>query len=107
MPSRGGKPDKLMRDSIILELHQEAADTEGGVTKKLRLVARRLVNAALEGDIAAIKEINDRVDGRPPQTIQGDADNPLVIERVMREIVDPAQKSNPWTLPDASDPRAA
>ena len=76
-----------MRDALLLELHDEAQDDFGQAVRKLRLVARQLVNAALQGDIAAIKEINDRVDGKAPQTIMGDPDNPLVTT-VIREIVD-------------------
>lgn len=79
-PSRGGKPDKLMRDALILELNQEAADADGKMTKKLRLVARKLVDKAyLDGDVAAIKEINDRVDGKAPQAIVGENDGPLTV----------------------------
>lgn len=66
-PSKGGKPDKLMRDALLLELHQTAADADGIVTKKLRLVARKLVDKAIEGYVSAIREIHDRIDGRVPQ----------------------------------------
>jgi len=69
-PSKGGKPDKLMRDALILELHQEAQDADGTMTKKLRQIARKLVDKAIEGDVPAIKEINDRVDGKPHQTTE-------------------------------------
>jgi hypothetical protein len=109
-PRLGGKPDKLIRDALILELHQEHADEEGKATKILRLLARRLVRAGLEGDIQAIKEIADRVDGKPPVTVQGDADNPLVIATVTREIihVDTTQRINPnIALSNARDPKAA
>src|SRR5689334_1978114 len=34
------KPDKLMRDALALELHQEVKLTSGEKVKKLRLVAR-------------------------------------------------------------------
>ena len=40
----------------------------------------------MEGDIAAIKEIADRVDGKVPQAVQGDAEAPLVINRIVHEI---------------------
>ena len=84
-PSKGSKPDKLMRDALILELHEEAQGAGGVMTKKLRLVARALVNAAMGGDVPAIKEINDRVDGKVAQMLQGDPENPLIhkIERVI------------------------
>lgn len=70
--SRGGKPDKLMRDAIMVALQREAE--KGGKTKKLYVIADKLVDKAMEGDIQAIKEICDRVDGRPPQSheIQND-----------------------------------
>ena len=44
-----------------------------------------------EGDLAAMKEINDRLDGRPAQaiTLQGDEDNPLKIQSIERIIVKP------------------
>jgi hypothetical protein len=66
-PSRGGKPDKLMRDALLLELSAEAKRAGGKPTKRLRLVARKLVDCAEKGDVSAIKEIFDRVDGRVPQ----------------------------------------
>lgn len=76
----GRKSDKLMRDAIRLALHR--TDAEG--TKKITRVAEALVDAAVAGDIQAIKEINDRMDGRPPQAHVGgnDSDAPikLVIE---------------------------
>lgn len=78
-PSKGAKPDKLMRDALILELYQEAIDADGVITKKLRLVARALVNAALNGDIPAIKEVNDRVDGKSPQAVTGEDGGPIAV----------------------------
>jgi hypothetical protein len=76
-PSKGSKPDKLMRDALMLELHQEAADAGGFMTKRLRLVASALVNKAIDGDVQAIREINDRVDGKVPQAVVGDEDSPI------------------------------
>lgn len=75
-PSKGGKPDKLMRDALLLELQSDSdqADSRGKKIKRLRLVARKLVDRAIEGDIPAIKEINERVDGKVAQAIVGDKD---------------------------------
>jgi hypothetical protein len=74
----GGRvDDKPMRAAIELELAQEqdAADFDGKVRKfrRLRLVARALVNKAVEGDVTAIKDVIDRMDGKPPQQISGAA----------------------------------
>ncbi len=77
-PSRGGKPDKLMRDAISLVLHEETSVPDPLNSKriirlkKLRLVATALVHAAIKGDVSAIKEINDRMDGKVVQKIGGD-----------------------------------
>lgn len=38
--------------------------------KKLRELADKLIDKALEGDVTALKEIGDRVDGRPAQQLQ-------------------------------------
>ena len=75
---KGAKPDKLMRNALALELHQEDV-IEGVKIKRLRRVAKALVDRALEGDIAAIREINERMDGKVPQALQhtGDEENPI------------------------------
>lgn len=60
--------------------------------KKLQALAEKLVDAGLEGDIPALKEIGDRLDGKPAQAIiGGGADDPAVrvITEIRRTIVDP------------------
>lgn len=88
-PSRGGKPDKLMRDALILELQQEAKDADGVVTKKLRQVARKLIEKALDGDVPAIKEINDRIDGKAHQSVEMSGGLALSHEEALSELDDP------------------
>lgn len=93
-PSKGGKPDKLMRDALALELHREVERDVDGVRqkiKRLRLVASALVDKAIEGDTAAIREINDRMDGKVPQAVTGEDGGPVIIERIERIIVDSPQ----------------
>jgi hypothetical protein len=50
-----------------------------------------LLTKALDGDVPAIKEVFDRVDGKAPQDINlgGQDDNPLVVQKIVREIVKP------------------
>jgi hypothetical protein len=50
-------------------------------------VARALISKAAGGDVSAIKEICDRIDGRVPQLIGGDRENPIPFTRVERVIV--------------------
>ena len=64
-----------MRDALSLELHREVDGTNFNLprkVKRLRLVANALVQKAIDGDTAAIKEINDRMDGKVPQALIGD-----------------------------------
>lgn len=91
--AKGRKPDKLMRDALIMALMREAEDGEGMASKKLNLIAAKLVEKALGGDIQAIKEVCDRVDGRPTQPGSEDEDPPTVT-RIERVIVHPNTKNS-------------
>jgi hypothetical protein len=67
-----------MRDALLLEVSREVADPENGKKiKRLRLVARKLVDQAIAGDISAIREINDRIDGKVAQAITGEDGGPI------------------------------
>ena len=59
-----GRPGRLMRSAILLELQCQAGEAGDGATDKLSLIARRLVDKAAEGDIQAIREVLDRIDGK-------------------------------------------
>ena len=47
--------------------------------KRLHRVAEALFKKAEDGDIASIRELGDRIDGRAEQTISGDSDSPITI----------------------------
>ena len=47
--------------------------------KRLHKVAEALFKKAEEGDVACIRELGDRIDGRAEQTISGDSDAPINI----------------------------
>lgn len=55
----------------------------------LESLANKLWDMALEGDMQAIKEVGDRIEGKPAQAITGDGGGP-VLHRVEQVIVDPA-----------------
>lgn len=52
---------------------------------KLREIARVLLAKAAEGDMAAIKEVGDRLDGKAPQAIVGDSSAPLVVQLLRQD----------------------
>lgn len=64
----GAKSDKLWRDALMRAVHREAE--QGKPTKRLEALADKIVAKGLEGDIQAIKEIGDRLDGRPAQALE-------------------------------------
>jgi len=47
---------------------------------KLRKIADKLVDMAVEGDMQAIKEVGDRLDGKTVQAVTGEDGGPLTIE---------------------------
>ncbi len=85
-PSKGAKPDKLWRDALMVAVHR-AAET-GKPTKKLAKLAEKCVEMALGGDMAAIKEIGDRLDGRAVQAVTGGDGGP---HNLVVEIIDPCR----------------
>ena len=60
----------LIRDALLEELRREAEDADGQMTERLRLIARKLVDKAADGDVAAIKEIADRTEGKTPTALR-------------------------------------
>lgn len=80
MAGQRGRPHgstgaKLWRDALIRAVRQRAA----GQPHALDRVATALVGAAMEGDVSAIKELGDRLDGRPAQSLQTDEGAPLKL----------------------------
>lgn len=63
--------------SDMLRIAIKEANAAGGT--KLREVAQALVDKAITGDVPAIKEIADRLDGKVPQQLQGDSDKPFTF----------------------------
>ncbi len=94
---RGSLGERTWRDAINLavrELRDET--TKDGKVKKvraLRLLARKLVDCGLEGDVAALKEIGDRLDGKAMQGVDLKMD--VTITGIERRIIDvtPAAES--------------
>jgi Autographiviridae endonuclease VII len=63
-PPAGGKPTSPMREALDAELARASEDGQGAKAGVLQLIARKLATKALDGDLGAIKEIFDRIDGK-------------------------------------------
>jgi len=77
---RGPKSDKLWSDAVRMAvLREETCD--GQKRKRLSIIADNLCKLAMEGDMQAMKEIGDRLDGRPKQAteITGEDGGPLQV----------------------------
>lgn len=76
----------------MLNIAIKEAVADGSDKTKLRAVADALVDKAISGDVAAIKEIAERLDGKVPQAVVGDNDeDPInLIAEIRRTIVRPS-----------------
>jgi hypothetical protein len=70
---RGPAKDKPFRAALVRQIVAAANDPDA-----LDRIALALKDKALEGDVSAIREIADRLDGKVPQGIEGgDETNPV------------------------------
>ena len=56
---------------------------EGSYDGGLNKLADQLIEKCTEGDLPALKELGDRIEGRPAQTtvLEGNEDKPLVMKK--------------------------
>lgn len=86
----GKQPDKPMRDAILAALLNEISVRSGGKARKIRrldAIADQLVSLAADGNLAAIREICDRIDGKATQPVAGDKDNPLLDVTAIKDAL--------------------
>lgn len=77
----GRKGEKWWRDAIRLAITERLEGDDAGRTK-LRAAADMLVAKALEGDVTALKEIGDRLDGKARQDVSVDMDARVEVQAV-------------------------
>lgn len=89
-----GRPPKEKSFANMLNIAIKEA-IEGTDKTKLRAVADALVDKAMSGDVQAIKEVADRIDGKVPQGVIGgdDGDSPInVVTKIL--LVAPGHDNN-------------
>jgi hypothetical protein len=70
---KGAKSDKIWRDAImraVRRLETDEPPKDAKPQQRLERLADALVAKGLEGDVPAMKEIGDRLDGKPHQTAE-------------------------------------
>jgi hypothetical protein len=75
---RGPYIDKPFRDALRLAVKRPEDAVVKGKTK-LDKIASQLVEVAIGGDVPAIKEIGDRLDGKVPQAVTGEGGGPIAM----------------------------
>lgn len=73
--TKGAVADKFWNEAVRLAVYRESEDDDGKKRKRLSIIADKLCKLAMDGDIAAIKEIGDRLDGKPAQAVVGSGEN--------------------------------
>lgn len=73
--NKNGSHDKPWADAI-----RRALLANDG--QKLRALAEKLVERGVGGDVAAIREIGDRIDGKPKQEVAAEVKGDLKVEIV-------------------------
>jgi hypothetical protein len=68
-----GRPKSEKTFANMLRIAISEAHGEGGT--RLRAVADALVLKAMDGDVPAIREVADRIDGKVPQAVVGDSEH--------------------------------
>ena len=63
----GHKGEKIWRDAVMRAVHR---NLKGAKTKRLETLAEKLVEQALDGNMVALKEIGDRLDGKPKESVE-------------------------------------
>lgn len=89
-----GNPGGRPKERPFLDALRLALNEEDGVTKKKRLrrIAEKLVEAAEQGEAWAIKEVMDRVDGKPAQT----ADISVTADHKHTHVSEPLPETATW-----------
>lgn len=89
---RGAWADKAWRNALRVAVMRPAGEKAPKPKNILDELALSLIAAGKAGDVPALKQIGDRLDGKVPQAVVGggEDDNPVrVITEIRRTIVDP------------------
>ncbi len=77
--NNGKKSEKSWRDAIVRAVNRESKGK--GSPKRLEVMAEKVAKLGMKGEGWAVKEIGDRMDGKPAQALQikGDPDSPVIF----------------------------
>jgi hypothetical protein len=70
---------RVWRQAIERALERRSKSRADGIAE-IDALADQLLTLVAQGDLQALKEFGDRIEGRPAQTIGGDPENPLEVK---------------------------
>lgn len=80
----GGRPKKEWTWSGLLEeaMEEELTTVDGKTDKVKKFITKRLVKMAIDGDLSAQKEIMNRMEGMPKQSMElsGNEESPIKVD---------------------------
>lgn len=83
----GPKPDKILRDALLLAVNREDC-IDGKKIKRITRIAENLAKNAANGDLPSTREVWDRIEGKPAQSIGlGQAPDLEPIEAAVRPVM--------------------
>lgn len=88
MARPGPKSDKVWADAVRRAVNRRLDNVEGK-PKKIERLADNLVDLAMDGEGWAVKEIGDRLDGKPHQSSEVNANvkGEVTFKKIQHEIV--------------------
>jgi hypothetical protein len=66
-PPEDSEARALLRQALLRELNCPPSDPDAPAADKLQQIAHSLVNKLAQGDVSAIKQVIERIDGKNPQ----------------------------------------
>ena len=88
--NQNAKRQKVWHAAIMRALEARDKSRIDG-KRELDALAEKLIELVAAGDLAALKEFGDRLDGKPAQIIAGDDDLPPVQVQGVVKLVKPAE----------------
>ena len=83
---QSGNPSGRPKSKPFADALKEEIEAAGTKQPVLREIARKLLDKAKEGDMHAVKEVADRLDGKPAQEIQGNIESTTYVVRVPEQM---------------------
>jgi hypothetical protein len=83
---RGPKHAKAFLDQLRISVMERTGTRDPKSKRKLRVIADKLVERAMGGETMAIKEVADRLDGKPVQATNNTHKIDTSLEDAMRQI---------------------